>query len=399
MYTHNISGTHINTLSFDPEVFDTDLLDSDGKPIKSRLRSRWDKLNEVIANPDMADAIPWYAGAYEREVLLTLGEAVGSAISLRDSPNMSSAYLLGVLSYDENAFAGGILSTQKAWEITLHPTTASKLGIADGDKVLLFRHPITAILAMEVRGSSRLNACCIGLPVGRIVRSGKLVTVPEILGGDTDGEGYSVCAIHTNECQVYVNSLFEDQWPDRPELDQSDIVLETEEPIVEDPAGILLAKGTQKDAVGPATNASDAACCVKVMAKDRFPVRHHLHPSSKAKISRYPIRFLRINHPEKVLHPRMLKTRRMKPNPRRVGSPNRRRTTMPRASLPKMDPLSLMVKTQPTLMTTYLMEILKKRDPGTTPQMKVLTLMRVTPKSPTGKSIALPMAQLNNQPV
>lgn len=280
----------IKLLSYDPTVFDNPetMVDKDGNYIPSRLRRRWDLLKETLIDPTQDELVSARKHAYEREVLLAENQAVTEAVSLRDGPNCSSAYLLGVQCYDETAFrsASDKLSSLKAWQVMVHPDVAQALGIVSGQIVQLWRHPIAPMVydvqtptkkpmltVVEVVVSKRMDEWgVIGLPIGRIPWFSETFDVPEILGGDTDGEGYSILCFHTPELQAVNDILFERVWASRPELDQSDRVftLEDETEIEEDHEGILKAKCTQKDGIGKVTVAALAAMCVCAMAGWKF---------------------------------------------------------------------------------------------------------------------------------
>jgi len=274
---------------FDTDVFDNppDMLDKNGEYIKSPIRRRFDSVAAAHTEQTVLAKRHWEETALERQLLLAVGAATHELLSLRDSGNMSSAYLPGVLAYSEDTFAakGNALGKLKAWEIMLHPKTAAALGVVNGQHVMLWRHPVAPrimdmngslsdvrMMAMSVRVSKRLSVHTIGLPIGRIPWFDTVFTVPEVEGGDSDGDGYSVQVFHTPECQSVIDNFFEETWTERPELDTTDDVLrvEDEEPIDENFAGILRAKQVQKEAIGTVTTAGQAALCVAMMAKERF---------------------------------------------------------------------------------------------------------------------------------
>lgn len=244
---------------------------AEGKPVLTDIQRAADRLVQALTdyveveNPENVRRVKETAGVYVRNVYKHLAWRCEDLINVRDSPNTSSAYLVGVPAIRHEAFVDGVLCELMPWQISLHPSVAHKLGVAGGQKVQLCRFPETKTMVVQVVLDDTIGKHCIGLPIGE-------PNLAKMLGGDCDGDCYAIRAYHTPECQAELDAVFENQWAERPEPALSEVVCNWRDEAVSNrnDEEISSSKFSQKVVVGPVTLDAMAVFIVKMAARGRL---------------------------------------------------------------------------------------------------------------------------------
>lgn len=229
------------------------------------------------------------------------------AVNSRDSENTSSAYLVGAPLV--NADGSSLLKT---WQVAIHEYVAKHLNVVDGTLVQFGRFPPTDILPMEIVIDNSVGHFGVGLPMGSLEGTRiDFKDVPSIVGGDADGDCYTIIAYHkplpemklTNssgyqeasirlgKCKVELREWFKTFWLDIPEYPTPTLTCyswQDEAPKVQEDFDIFWSKVMQKDSIGTVTNTNLALFVAKIIKSKLFQelswadIRNILHFSTEA---------------------------------------------------------------------------------------------------------------------
>lgn len=247
----------------------------DGTPVLMDIQRAADRVVQAIDGycessiPENVLRVRERVGVYVRNVYKHLAWRFEDLLNVRDSANTSSAYLVGIPAIRHEAFTDGKLCDLMPWQVALHPAVAKKLEVEAGQKVQLCRFPETRTVIVEVVVDNTIGRHCIGLPVGE-------PNLAAMLGGDCDGDCYTVRAYHTFECQEELDAVFEKQWLNCPEPVLSDTAYTWRDETSSDKSDTEIARSKflQKIVIGPVTLDAMACFIVKMAAKDRLPLNY-----------------------------------------------------------------------------------------------------------------------------
>lgn len=248
----------------------------DGTPIISDLQRAADRVVQALValreekSTENELRLKESVGVYVRNVHRQLSWKFEDLVNSRDTTTTSSAYLVGVPAFRFDIFVDGKDCDLEPWEVALHPKTASNLGLAHLDLALLERFPKTACRVVRVVTDPTLGRDVIGLPTAHFnVGDYEDFTLAKLLGGDCDGDCYTLRAFHSRKHKLELKRVFESQWIGAHRIDYTAPVYtwRDEKFSTATDQEIAESKFDQKVVIGPVTNTCIQIFVVKMMAK------------------------------------------------------------------------------------------------------------------------------------